>query len=60
MCWSYFSPERKIHLEVSDAELEKRKANFKMPDKKVASGYLAKYAKGVSSANEGAIFKRDI
>ena len=53
-------PERKIHLEVSDAELEKRKANFKMPDKKVASGYLAKYAKGVSSANEGAIFKRDI
>ena len=53
-------PERKINLEVSDAELEKRKANFKMPDKKVASGYLAKYAKGVSSANEGAIFKRDI
>ena len=53
-------PERKIHLEVRDAELEKRKANFKMPDKKVASGYLAKYAKGVSSANEGAIFKRDI
>ncbi len=53
-------PERKINLEVSDAELEKRRANFKMPDKKVASGYLAKYAKGVSSANEGAIFKRDI
>ena len=53
-------PERKINLEVSDAELEKRRANFKMPAKKVASGYLAKYAKGVSSANEGAIFKRDI
>ena len=53
-------PERKIHLEVSDDELEKRRANFKMPAKKVVSGYLAKYAKGVSSANEGAIFKRDI
>ena len=53
-------PERKINLEISDAELEKRRANFKMPAKKVASGYLAKYAKGVSSANEGAIFKRDI
>ncbi len=52
-------PERSIHLEVSDAELEKRRANFKAPAPKVASGYLAKYAKGVSSANEGAIFKRD-
>lgn len=52
-------PERSIHLDVSDAELEKRHANFKAPAPKVASGYLAKYAKGVSSANEGAIFKRD-
>lgn len=52
-------PERSIHLDVSDAELEKRRANFKAPAPKVASGYLAKYAKGVSSANEGAIFKRD-
>ena len=52
-------PERSIHLDVSDAELEKRCANFKAPAPKVASGYLAKYAKGVSSANEGAIFKRD-
>lgn len=52
-------PERSIHLDVSDAELEKRRANFKAPAPKVASGYLAKYAKGVSSAGEGAIFKRD-
>lgn len=52
-------PERSIHLDVSDAELEKRRANFKAPLTKVASGYLAKYAKGVSSAGEGAIFKRD-
>ena len=52
-------PERSIHLEVSDEELEKRRAKFKAPAPKVASGYLAKYAKGVSSANEGAIFKRD-
>ena len=52
-------PERSIHLDVSDSELEKRRANFKAPAPKVASGYLAKYAKGVSSANEGAIFKRD-
>ena len=52
-------PERIINLYVSDAELEKRRANFKAPLTKVASGYLAKYAKGVSSAGEGAIFKRD-
>ncbi len=52
-------PARSISLEVSDEELEKRRANFKAPAPKVASGYLAKYAKGVSSANEGAIFKRD-
>ena len=52
-------PERSIHLDVSDAELEKRRANFKAPAPKAAGGYLAKYAKGVSSANEGAIFKRD-
>ena len=52
-------PERSIHLEVSDEELEKRRAKFKAPAPKVANGYLAKYAKGVSSANEGAIFKRD-
>lgn len=52
-------PKRSIHLDVSKEELEKRRANFKAPAPKVASGYLAKYAKGVSSANEGAIFKRD-
>lgn len=52
-------PERSIHLDVSDKELEKRRAGFKAPVPKVASGYLAKYAKGVSSAGEGAIFKRD-
>lgn len=52
-------PERSIHLDVSEDELKKRRANFKAPAPKVASGYLAKYAKGVSSANEGAIFKRD-
>ena len=52
-------PERRIHLEVSNEELEKRRADFTAPAPKAASGYLAKYAKGVSSAGDGAIFKRD-
>lgn len=51
-------PERRITLEVSDAELEKRRSAWKKPAPKNASGYLYKYAQGVSSANEGAIFKR--
>lgn len=45
-----------INLEVSDEELSRRKANWK-PKAKQLSGYLARYAKMVSSADEGAIFK---
>lgn len=52
-------PNRSINLDISDEELENRRKNFKIIEPKIASGYLAKYAKGVSSANEGAIFKRN-
>jgi dihydroxy-acid dehydratase len=45
----------KIHLEVADAELAARKAAWTCPPPKVASGYLARYAKLVSSADQGAI-----
>ena len=45
----------KITLEVSDEELAKRKANWKPLPPKVTSGYLARYAKLVSSADKGAI-----
>ncbi len=45
----------KIHLEVSDEELAKRKAAWKCPEPKVKHGYLARYAKLVSSADKGAI-----
>ena len=47
----------KIHLEVSDAELEKRKKAWKAPEPKVKTGYLARYAKLVSSADKGAILE---
>lgn len=46
-----------IHLEVSDEELEKRKAEWICPPPKITGGYLARYAKLVSSADEGAILK---
>lgn len=49
--------QRTIHLEVSDQELEERKKNWKQPESKVKSGYLARYAKLVTSANTGAVLK---
>ncbi|MGP1369261.1 MAG: dihydroxy-acid dehydratase [Treponema sp.] len=47
----------KIKLEVSYEELEKRRAEWKAPQPKVSSGYLARYARFVSSADKGAILQ---
>ena len=47
----------KITLEVSDDELARRKAAWKAPAPKVSTGYLARYAKLVSSADKGAILE---
>ena len=48
-------PNCSIELKVSDEILEKRKANWVCPEPKVKTGYLARYAKLVSSADKGAI-----
>ena len=48
-------PNYKIELKVSDEELNKRKANTTLKEPKVKTGYLARYAKVVSSADKGAI-----
>ena len=50
-------PEYKIHLNVSDAELQKRKAEMPIKKKEV-SGYLKRYAAQVSSADKGAIINK--
>lgn len=47
----------KIVLHVSDEELAKRKSQWKAPEPKVKTGYLARYAKLVSSADKGAILQ---
>ena len=47
----------KITLEVSDDELAKRRAAWKPLPPKVTTGYLARYAKLVSSADKGAILE---
>ena len=46
-----------ITLEVSDEELQKRKAAWKAPPPKATEGYLVRYAKLVSSADKGAILQ---
>lgn len=46
-----------IKLNVSDDELEKRKAAWQCPEPKIKTGYLARYAKLVSSADQGAILE---
>ncbi len=44
-----------IELKVGDAELEERRKAWVCPEPKVKTGYLARYAKMVSSADKGAI-----
>lgn len=45
----------KINVKVSDEELEERRKSWVIPEPKIKTGYLAKYAKLVSSADKGAI-----
>jgi len=48
-------PKRSLELKVSNEELEKRRKDWKAPKPKINSGWLARYAKLVTSANTGAI-----
>jgi len=50
-------PKKKITLKVSAEELKKRKKAFKPKAPSITTGYLARYAKLVTSASTGAIFK---
>ena len=46
---------REINVDVSDAELEKRRKSWQRPPSPVRTGVLAKYRNEVSSASEGAV-----
>ncbi|WP_042357041.1 dihydroxy-acid dehydratase [Bacillus rubiinfantis] len=48
---------RSIELLVDDEELAERRSNWVKPEPKIKSGYLAKYAKLVTSANTGGVMK---
>ncbi len=51
---------RRITLDISSEEMEKRSANWTQPEPRYKRGVLAKYAKLVSSASEGAVTDREL
>ena len=51
-------PANKINVKVSDEELTARKAKWQPREPKITTGYLARYASLVTSANTGAILKQ--
>jgi dihydroxy-acid dehydratase len=52
--------KRQLNLEVSAAELRKRKAAWKAPKPRYTRGVLAKYASAVTSASRGAVTDCDL
>jgi dihydroxy-acid dehydratase len=50
-------PKRTITLNVDDEELEMRRRSWKAPEPKIKRGWLARYAKAVTSANTGAVLE---
>lgn len=48
---------KRLHCEVDDAELARRKESWQPPAPKITTGYVARYAKMVSSASTGAVLK---
>ncbi len=53
-------PDKTIELLVSKDEIKTRFSKWKKPEPKIKTGYMARYAKMVSSAGNGAIFKDTI
>jgi len=50
-------PNKKITLKLTDTEIEERLSRWVPPEPKITRGYMARYARMVSSASEGAVFK---
>ena len=50
-------PSASINAQISDEEFAERRASYIAPEPKVKSGWLARYAKLVSTADKGAIMK---
>ncbi len=50
-------PNKKLTLNLTDKEIEKRFSRWTPPQPKIKKGYMARYARMVSSASEGAVIK---
>ena len=51
-------PGKKIDVKLTDTEIQRRLSSWKPPRPKIEHGYMYRYAQGVSSASEGAIFEQ--
>jgi len=49
-------PAKSIELMVSEAEIKERLSHWIQPEPKIKTGYMARYAKQVTSAGNGAVF----
>jgi len=50
-------PAKKIEIKLDDEELARRKLEWQPPQPKITSGYVARYAKLVTSGSTGAVLK---
>jgi dihydroxy-acid dehydratase len=51
-------PSKSLNVQLSEEELQKRLAELPDFEPKIKTGYLARYAKIVSSADKGAVFPK--
>lgn len=47
----------KLDIKLTTEEIQARLANWEAPEPKIKTGYLSRYARLVSSASTGAVFK---
>jgi dihydroxy-acid dehydratase len=50
-------PKRRITLKVSENEIKMRLSKWRPPKSRISRGYMARYARAVSSGGEGAVLK---
>jgi dihydroxy-acid dehydratase len=50
-------PERRLELHVEEDELDRRQEAWTPREPKITTGYLARYAKSVTSAATGAVYE---
>ncbi|BBO87439.1 dihydroxy-acid dehydratase [Desulfosarcina ovata] len=50
-------PGKTVTLKVAEEEIERRLGAWQAPEPKIQSGYMARYARQVSSASQGAVVK---